>query len=641
MNSILALPRWFQQQSAASRRQKLLDQILEESPAVRALADDQLPKSSLALRYRLRAGEPAERLLPPAFALVREAGRRALGTEHFPVQLLAGIALWESSVAVMQTGEGKTLTATLPLYLAALAGRGAHLATANDYLAQRDGDWMQPLFARLGLSVGTVTSSTAPAERAAAYRCDVTYSTARELGFDFLRERLSQRSKSWEAALLESPAGDQPNSTTRLPEWFFCLVDEADSILIDEARTPLVLSLVPPEQSNRRTELYRWGAAVATRFRAGEHFELERQGPRVRLKRAGRELARQLAGPGQLAGLTLAELLEQLELSLLVAEVYVRDRHYLVRSGEVVIVDEFTGRLAEGRQWRSGLHQAIEAREQLAISPEAGEAARLTVQELFRRYERLAGMTGTLGNSAGELQQLYRLRAEEIPTNRPARRLAWPTLVCRTAAAKWAAIAREVAELHARGRPVLVGTRSIDKSEQLSQLLRAQRIEHAILNARELTREAEVVAAAGRCGQVTVATNLAGRGTDIRPDPAALAAGGLHVILSELHESARIDRQLIGRSGRQGDPGSYRRILSLEDEILELGLSRRELDRLRQMMPGDTGAPAERGHRLERWFQLAQRRVEQRHERERRMLLHQQRQRHELFTELGLDPFLD
>jgi preprotein translocase subunit SecA len=636
MNSVLALPRWIRQRGADSRRQQQLDRILAEAPALRPLADDQLHKASLALRYRMRSGEPAESLLAPAYALVREAGRRALGMEHFPVQLVAGVALWEQSVAVMQTGEGKTLTATLPLYLAALAGQGAHLATANDYLATRDSDWMRPLYSLLGMTVGTIVSRTEPAARAAAYRREITYTTARELGFDFLRERLRQRAGD----LAETAVGacfDALPPGNLQPPLFFCLVDEADSILIDEARTPLVLSLLATGELNRRTELYRWAASVASQFRPEEHYQVERQPPQVKLNRVGRERARQLAGSGHLQGVTTPEMLEQLELALLVEQFYFRDRHYIVRGSEVVIVDEFSGRLAEGRQWRAGLHQAIEAREGLAISPESGEAARITIQDLFRRYRQLAGMTGTLAHSAPELEQLYRLCAAEIPTNRPPRRVAWPTLVCGTAVAKWAAIAREVAEVQATGRPVLIGTRSIDKSECLANLLRDQRIEHAVLNARDLAREAELVEAAGRRGQVTVATNLAGRGTDIQLDEAAFHAGGLHVILSELHESARIDRQLIGRCGRQGDPGSYRCLLSLEDEILKQGLSSRALAKLQRR----AAEPACQLSGLERYFHRAQRQIERRHFRERRMLLYQQQQTTEVFQELGLDPLLD
>jgi preprotein translocase subunit SecA len=637
-------PSWLQRLSGNPWRRwnRLLELIELEALELKALADDQLHKASLALRYRVHAGESESSLLAAAFALVREAAHRTLGMEHFPVQLHGGLALWEAGVAVMQTGEGKTLAATLPLYLAALSGRGTHLATANDYLAQRDSELTRPLFKLLGLGVGVITSNSDRAARRVAYNCDITYTTARELGFDFLRDRLQQRhlellpstaptGSSW--LLRDQPAADG----VVLRELNFCLVDEADSILIDEARTPLVLSDTSPEQLSRRAELYRWAASVAKQFAAGVHYQVEHQPPSVRLSRAGRELARKLDRPGLLSGYLVADLQEQLERALLVQTFYVRDRQYLVRDGQVVIVDEYTGRLAEGRRWRSGLHQAIEAREGLEISSESGTAARITVQNLFRKYSKLAGMTGTIARSATELERIYELRVAEIPTNRPSRRAAWPTIVVATEAAKREAIVREVAEVHASGRPVLIGTRSIDKSEKLAELLTAQRIEYAVLNARDLSREAEIIANAGRVGRVTVATNLAGRGTDIRLDEASHAAGGLHVIGSELHESARIDRQLVGRCGRQGDPGSYRFFYSLDDEILKNGLSPKTLSRLRQRYGTSSGELSG----LEKIFQRAQRRIEQRHFATRRILVLDERRRRELQQEMGLDPYLD
>lgn len=640
----LTFPSWLQRLSGNPWRRwnRLLELIEVEALELRALADDQLHKASLALRYRVHAGESESSLLTAAFALVREAARRRLGMEHFPVQLLGGMALWELGVAVMQTGEGKTLTATLPLYLAALAGRGTHLATANDYLARRDAESTTPIFELLGLNVGVVTSNSDLAARRAAYNCDITYTTARELGFDFLRDRLQQREQESLSPNTRTGSGwlmgDRPaNKGVVQRELNFCLVDEADSILIDEARTPLVLSYTSPEQLSKRAELYRWAAAVVKEFTAEEHYQVERQPPRVRLSRAGRELARKLDRPGLLSGYLAADLQEQIEQALLVQNFYVRDRQYMVRDGHVVIVDEYTGRLAEGRRWRSGLHQAIEAREGLEISSESGTAARITVQDLFRKYSNLAGMTGTIARSATELERIYELRVAEIPTNRPPRRAAWPTIVVATEAAKWEAIVREVAEVHASGRPVLIGTRSIDKSERISSLLTAQRIEHAVLNARDLSREAEIIANAGRVGRVTVATNLAGRGTDIRLDEATHAAGGLHVIGSELHESARIDRQLVGRCGRQGDPGSYRFFYSLDDEILKNGLSPKSLARLRRRCRTSSGELSS----LEKIFQLAQRRIEQQHFTTRRLLVLDERRRQELQQEMGLDPYLD
>lgn len=640
----IKFPSWLQRLSGNpwGRWNRLLDPIALQARELSSLADDQLRKASLALRYRVHSGEGETNLLSEAFALVREAGRRRLGMEHFPVQLLGGMALWEWGVAVMQTGEGKTLTASLPLYLAALAGRGAHLATANDYLAQRDAEWMRPLFELLGLSVGVVTSSSERSTRRAAYGCDITYTTARELGFDFLRDRLNQREQESVGSRGRSAGGWQfgeqpPSNGVVLRELNFCLVDEADNILIDEARTPLVLSFSSPEQLSKRAGLYRWAAAVVNQFQAEQHYQIELQPPRVRLNRLGRELVRKLDRPGLLSGYLAPDLQEQIELALLVQNFYVRDRHYIVREREVVIVDEYTGRLAEGRRWRSGLHQAIEAREGLEISSESGTAARITVQDLFRKYQKLAGMTGTIARSAAELERIFELRVAEIPTNRPARRVAWPTVVVATESAKWEAVASEVAEIHASGRPVLIGTRSIDKSERLSALLAAQRIEHSVLNARDLSREAEIISNAGRIGRVTVATNLAGRGTDIRLDEATHSAGGLHVIGSEFHESARIDRQLVGRCGRQGDPGSFRFFCSLDDEILKNGLSPKSLARIRRRY----GASSSQLNMLEKVFHLAQRRIERRHFDARRLLVLDEHRRQELQEEMGLDPYLD
>ena len=637
-------PNWLRRLSGNPWRRwnRLLEPIELEARELKALADDQLLKASLALRYRVHAGESESSVLAGAFALVREAARRRLGMEHFPVQLLGGMALWEWGVAVMQTGEGKTLTATLPLYLAALAGRGSHLATANDYLAQRDAESMRPLFELLGLSVGVVTSGSERSARRAAYACDITYTTARELGFDFLRDRLQQREQESLVSNSRSGSGRLFGDLTATSNVVqrglnFCLVDEADSILIDEARTPLVLSYTSHDQLSKRAELYRWAAAMTKEFAAEEHYQIEHQPPRVRLSHAGRELARKLDRPGLLSGFLAADLHEQIERALLVRNFYVRDRQYLVRDGQVVIVDEYTGRLAEGRRWRSGLHQAIEAREGLEVSGESGTAARITVQDLFRKYSKLAGMTGTIARSAAELERIYELRVAEIPTNRLPRRAAWPTIVTATESAKWEAIVREIAEVHSSGRPVLIGTRSIDKSERLSALLTAQRIEHAVLNARDLSREAETIANAGRVGRVTVATNLAGRGTDIRLDEATYAAGGLHVIGSELHESARIDRQLVGRCGRQGDPGSFRFFCSLDDEILKNGLSPNSLTRLRRRWGTSSGELSS----LKRIFQHAQRRIEQRHFTTRRLLVTDEHRRQELQQEMGLDPYLD
>lgn len=606
-----------------------------------SLADEPLTKASLALRYRARSGEPLEQLLPEAFALVRETASRALNLRHYDVQLLAGVALHHGHVVVMQTGEGKTLTATTTLYLNALRGRGTHLITANDYLASRDAELMGPLFERLGLSVGTVTSETLPAARRQAYACDVTYTTAKEIGFDFLRDRLWRRRQELgltsRFAFLSGSGQDQADSGEVLRELNFALIDEADNILIDEARTPLVVSQTGPEGMGGRRPLFEWGARNSAALTEGDHFSLDVTQRKITLTAEGRALIRRLAHDDSLASFPLMDIYEQMELALLVDRYYVRDRHYILRDGEVIIVDEYTGRLAEGRKWRAGLHQAIEAREQVAVTGETMEAARITLQDLFLRYQTLAGMTGTIGNSGEELKSIYSTPVMEIPTHRPPQRTAWPDRVFGTEREKWLAIADEVAELHKVGRPVLVGTRSIDKSQHLSALLAERGITHRVLNAKEHEREAEIVAHAGGFRRVTVATNMAGRGTDIQLDTPARELGGMHVICSELHESARIDRQLIGRCGRQGDPGSYRSFMSLEDELLEQGLPARRLSGLRRLA---CQSPRQLD-RLSSVFRTAQRSLERRNFQGRKMLMHQEQMRQEMLTEMGLDPYLD
>ena len=545
------------------------------------------------------------------------------------------------SIAVMQTGEGKTLTATLPMYLAALSGRGAHLATANDYLAARDAELMAPVYEALGLSIGVVQGSSSRYEREQGYAADITYSTAKEIGFDFLRDRLFQRRMALEnAGLIAAMVEDSGKSRALKPvqrDPNFMLVDEADSILIDEARTPLIVSSAPDEIVQAKKALYAWAAENCDKFVEDEHFEVDPKSRQTNLNRDGRKLVRTLQQPKLLQQTPIMDIYEQVEQAIFVDRNYFRDRHYVINDDEVVIVDEFTGRLAEGRKWRSGLHQAIEAREGLEISVETGEAARITIQDLFLRYDRLAGMTGTAANSALELRKIYNVRVVDVPTNRPPKRTQWNDLVFGTENEKWLAIADEIEEIHQTGRPVLVGTRSIDKSEILSRILTERNIQHDVLNARHLAREAEIVAGAGQVSRVTVATNMAGRGTDIKVSGPALDLGGLHVICSELHESARIDRQLIGRCGRQGDPGSFRQFISLEDDILEKGFGP---DRATKVLK-HRNDPAKHLARFSMLFRKAQQKIEHKHFQSRKMLLHHEKQRQELQLEMGQDPYLD
>lgn len=618
-----------------------LRQVNLQESETRKLTEQQIRKASLALRYRAMSGEPLANLMPEAFALVREAGRRSLGMRHFDVQIIGGAALFDGCIAEMQTGEGKTLTATLPLYLHSLVGKGAHLATVNDYLAHRDAQWMEPIYKVLGLTVGIVLTDHNQDQRRQAYASDVTYGTAKEFGFDFLRDRLLLRAQGRILSdfLGEGSAerwtghGDEPVQRTL----HFALVDEADSILIDEARTPLIIGSLGDETRETVIATYRWAASHADRFERDEHWTLDEEKHKVELTGKGRSLVRSLPREDLMRQVSLVDLYEYTERAIKVYREFHLDRQYVVRDGEIVIVDEFTGRLAEGRKWRDGIHQAIEAKEQIEVSVPTGQAARITVQDLFQRYKKIAGMTGTAATSARELTKIYKTPVVLVPTNRPPRRQRLKDLVYGTMLDKFRAIVDEIVELNARGRPILVGTRSIDKSMILSRMLQDAGIMHQVLNANEVAREADIVMQAGKRGKVTVATNMAGRGTDIKIDDDVRELGGMHVICTELHDAARIDRQLIGRCGRQGDPGSYRQYLSLDDDILKNGLGYQRAEKLKKL-----GANGNRDfHAMAGLFRRSQRKVERKHFRDRMMLLHHERERTKMQRELGQDPYLD
>ncbi len=602
---------------------------------------ERIRKESLSLRYRAMSGEPLAKLLPEAFALVREAGRRALNMRHFDVQILGGAALFDGCIAEMQTGEGKTLTATLPLYLHSLAGRGAHLATVNDYLAKRDAEWMMPIYQLLGVTVGIVLTESSPDERRAAYGSDITYGTAKEFGFDFLRDRLLLRAQGRMqsdflgdgSAERWTSRGDEPVQRTM----HFALVDEADSILIDEARTPLIIGSLGDESRETVIATFRWAAEHAPKFELLEHFTIEEDTRKIELTGRGRALVRALPRDEVMRLVALVDLYDYIERAIKVFRDFHLDRQYVIRDGEIVIVDEFTGRLAEGRKWRDGIHQAIEAKERIEVSVPTGQAARITVQDLFQRYRHIGGMTGTASTSAPELRRIYKTPVVLVPTNRPPKRLRLPDQVYGTMEDKFRAIVEETKIYNAQGRPVLIGTRSIDKSMILSRMLADEGIENQVLNANEVEREADIVAAAGLPGRVTVATNMAGRGTDVKLTDDVRELGGMHVICTELHDAARIDRQLIGRCGRQGDPGSYRQYLSLDDDILRTGLGMKRADQLAKIGRTQPGP----FHSLSKLFKKAQRTVERKHFRDRMMLLHHERERTKMQREIGQDPYLD
>ena len=441
---------------------------------------------------------------------------------------------------------------------------------------------------------------------------------------------------------MENLVGSAQSTQTRIVQrgLNFILVDEADSVLIDEARTPLIVSSLPDEVVKAKIELYRWCSKVAQQFTLEQHFDYAEKSKLVELNADGRQQVRTLPKPELLARTPLLDIYEQVEQAIFVDENYLLGRQYVVRDEEIVIVDEFTGRLAEGRKWRAGLHQAIEAKEGLEVSVETGESARITIQDLFLKYDQLAGMTGTAANSSAELKTIYSTRVVEVPTNRPPKRKQWPDQVYATEQDKWQAIVEEVIQVRDQGRPVLIGTRSIDKSELLSEMLQERGVEHDVLNARNLAREAEIVSSAGQPGRVVVATNMAGRGTDIKVSEEALERGGLHVICTEIHDSARIDRQLIGRCGRQGDAGSYRQFLSLADEILENGIGEARAKKIRQQAAQSSASPRSLA-RYANLFRTAQRNVERRHYKGRKMLLHREKLRHEMQIEMGQDPYLD
>ena len=619
----------------------LVPKIGALEPQLQELSDHQFRKRSLSLQYRAKSGEPLSRLLVEGYALVREAGRRTIEMRHFDVQVLGGIAMFYRSIVEMQTGEGKTLAATLPLYLNALTGRGCHLATVNDYLARRDAEWMGPIYKALGLTVGVVETQMPQPQRRKAYACDITYGTAKEFGFDFLRDRLLlRRITEGQIDLLGGMLGRGRGERNENPvqrEAHFAVVDEADNILIDEARTPLIISAIPTEEQILEVECYKWTSSVIDQFVDDEDYEYDHEKKTAELTRAGRQKVRLLAKPETLDTVGMVNIYQHLERAIVVDREYHLDRQFVVRDGEVVIVDEFTGRLAEGRKWREGIHQAVEAKAGVEVTQATGQAARITIQDFFLRYEKLAGMTGTAMPSARELHKIYRCHVLPIPTNRPCIRQGLPEKIFGTTDAKWGAIVDEICQLHAEGRPVLIGSRSIDKSEHLSKLLQAKGIEHQVLNAHKIAEEADIVARAGQRGKVTVSTNMAGRGTDIKLGERIQELGGLHVICTEMHDAGRIDWQLRGRCARQGDPGTYRQYLSLDDDLLLSGLGPEKSRRFEAL--GAESADAFDG--LARPFRKAQKKVERRHFRQRKALMYFEKERKKMQRQMGQDPYLD
>lgn len=548
--------------------QPKVNAILDLRPKMMEMTDEQMKEKTQEFKDRLQKGETLDNILVEAFALVREAARRVLGTEHYPVQLIGGIVLHQGRIAEMKTGEGKTQTCLLPAYLNALEGKGVHIVTVNDYLAKRDAEWMGQVHRFLGLTVGVVLNSMEGDERREAYNCDITYITNNELGFDYLRDNMVVRKE---------------NLVQR--ELHYAIVDEVDSILIDEARTPLIIS----GQSSKSTKLYELCDILAKQLQKGEATELSKmdlimggtieetgdfivneKDKVVNLTAEGVSKVEKFFRIENLADPENLDIQHNIILALRAHNLMHRDQDYVVKDDEVLIVDEFTGRIMPGRRYSDGLHQAIEAKEHVKVKRESKTLATITFQNFFNKYYKKAGMTGTAVTEEQEFENIYGMDVVEIPTNVPVQRVDANDAVYKTKKEKYKAIIDTIIESHEKGQPVLVGTITIDTSELLSNMLSKRGIKHNVLNAKFHEQEAEIVAEAGKHGAVTIATNMAGRGTDIKLDDEAKAAGGLRIIGTERHESRRIDNQLRGRSGRQGDPGESRFYISLEDDVMRL-----------------------------------------------------------------------
>ena len=530
--------------------QGYVDKINALEPEMAGLSDARLCAKTQEFRLRLTKGETLDDLLPEAFAVVREASRRVLGLRHFDVQLIGGCILHRGNIAEMRTGEGKTLVATLPAYLNALEGKGVHVVTVNDYLARRDSEDMGRVYRFLGMSVGLIVHDMDFPARKAAYAADITYGTNNEFGFDYLRDNMVVSLDQ----MVQRPL-------------HYAIVDEVDSILIDEARTPLIIS-GPGEKS---TDLYNIMADVVKNFKEKEDYTVDEKLKTVAPTEAGIAKAEKLLGVKNMYDPENGtDLSHQLMEALKAKALMIRDRDYVVKDGEVIIVDEFTGRLMYGRRYSEGLHQAIEAKEHVKVERESQTLATITFQNYFRMYDKLSGMTGTAKTEEQEFQKIYGLSVYVVPTNKPNIRIDYPDVIYKTKKAKYRAVVKAIEELHSVGRPVLVGTTSIAQSEELSALLKKKGIQHNVLNAKYHEKEAEIVADAGQMGAVTIATNMAGRGTDITLGEGVAELGGLHINGTERHESRRIDNQLRGRCARQGDPGSTRFYLSLEDDLMRL-----------------------------------------------------------------------
>ena len=683
------LKRWFgtPSQRRLARGALQIDHIRHWEKKFTSLTDQEVMQHGLQLKGRARGGESLDQMLPEAFGLTCVAAWRRVRLRPFDVQLAAGVVLHHGALAEVATGEGKTLIATLPVSLNALAGKGVHVTTVNDYLAQRDGEWTSAIYNALGLSAGVLQMHMPDADRVEAYKADITYGTSSEFGFDFLRDRLKIKNSATGGMPFWMPwtAGakfTQPTEQKVQRNHYYALVDEADNIFIDEARTPLIISMATRPAKPEEQVVYQWADGVAQTMVRDQHFYLDEKKHKIELTDSGKQVIRYSNPPMGPNSHAMDKLHEHIERALHAHHRFRRDQHYLVEDNKVIIIDEATGRRMPDRHWREGLHQAVEAKEKVLINYAADHAAQITYQSYFKKYEKLAGMSGTAVQNFFELLRVYWLWVVQAPTNKPSIRQQLPDQVFPTEDAKFDAAVAEIVRLHRQGRPILVGTRTVDKSEILSARLKAAGIPHQVLNAKpgSFDREADIIAQAGRSASVTVATNMAGRGTDILlggnaetlawarfkdkykqrhhvpPDEWERAveemdketnvkadrqrvrdAGGLHVIGLERHEAARIDRQLIGRAARQGDPGSCQFLVSLEDDILE-GLGPEKQSTIQKV--GRQGGNRNWNSYVPLFFK-AQRRVESRHYRQRVDLMVYERNRQEILKDLGADPYVD
>jgi preprotein translocase subunit SecA len=655
-------------------------------------SDQEMAAHALQLKGRARGGESLDTLLPEIFGMASVACQRAHKLRPYDVQLAAGVVLHRGALAEVATGEGKTLIAVLPVALHAMTGRGIHVTTVNDYLARRDGEWTSAIYHQMGLTVGILQQKLPDDQRTEAYRSDITYGTASEFGFDFLRDRLKVAMDKGQVMPFWAP-WTAPDGTFSKPvdpkvqrdEHYYALVDEADNIFIDEARTPLIISGPTREANEEEQVVYHWADDLARKMQPLDHFTLDQKKQKIELTEEGKRIARFSNPPFGKHSHAMDKLHEHMERALHAHFRFRLDQHYLIEKGKVVIIDESTGRRMPDRHWREGLHQAVEAKERVTINMPSDHAAQITFQSYFRLYKKLAGMSGTAAQNFWEVRKVYKLWVVCVPTNQPVIRENRPDRVYPTEDTKFRVIVDEVRRMRDKGRPVLVGTRSVEKSEKLSKLLVEAGINHQVLNARPeiADKEADVVAQAGRPGTITIATNMAGRGTDIilggnaetiawthlrkkyahRHDvpieewrrtveeiearqnlrelhEQVVQAGGLHVIGTERHEAIRIDRQLAGRAGRQGDPGSAQFFLSLEDELLE-GLGPRRQEALKQVGRKYADDVSNSWQKHLSAFHRAQRRIERRHYRQRVDLVIYEKNRQEILKDLGADPYVD